>query len=104
MTDWITLTLALVAGLLLGAMFFGGLWWTVRRAVSSRNPALWFSGSTVVRTALALAGFYEVGNHHWQRLLMCLFGFVAARLILIWLTGPVGSTPKRSTQGASHAP
>jgi hypothetical protein len=35
---------------------------------------------------------------------MCLFGFVAARLILIWLTGPVGSTPKRSTQGASHAP
>ncbi len=104
MTDWMVLTLALVAGLLLGAMFFGGLWWTVRKAVSSRNPALWFSGSLLVRLALAMAGFYGVGSHHWERLLMCLFGFIAARLVVTWLAGPAGSTPKRSMEGASHAP
>jgi len=104
MTDWIALTLALVAGLLLGAMFFGGLWWTVRWAVASGSPALWFSGSLLLRLGLALAGFYLVGAHHWQRLLLCLFGFVAARLFVTWLAGSAGATPKRSVSGASHAP
>jgi F1F0 ATPase subunit 2 len=33
------------AGLLLGAIFFGGLWWTVRKGVSSKRPALWFSAA-----------------------------------------------------------
>src|ERR1035438_6381230 len=31
MTDALRLVLALVTGLLLGAIFFGGLWWTVRK-------------------------------------------------------------------------
>jgi F1F0 ATPase subunit 2 len=104
MFDWIGLSLALAAGLLLGAMFFGGLWWTVRRAVSSGRPALLFSGSLLLRLGFALAGFYLVGAHHWQRLLLCLLGFVAARLVVIWLAGPAGSTPKGPIQGASHAP
>jgi F1F0 ATPase subunit 2 len=103
MTDWMALTLALIAGLLLGAMFFGGLWWTVRRAVSSGSPALWFSGSLLLRLGLALAGFYLVGAHHWQRLLLCLVGFVAGRLCVTWLAGS-GATVKRSAPGASHAP
>jgi F1F0 ATPase subunit 2 len=104
MIDWLGLFLALAAGLVLGAMFFGGLWWTVRRAVSSASPALWFSGSLMLRLGLALAGFYLVGAHHWERLLLCLFGFVAARLAVTWLAMPAGSTPKPTTQGASHAP
>ena len=104
MIDWIGLFLALAAGLLLGAMFFGGLWWTVRRAVSSGCPALWFAGSLLLRLGLALAGFYVVGAHHWERLLSCLLGFVVARLVVVWLAGPAESTPKRSIQGASHAP
>ena len=36
-------------GGLLGTMFFGGLWWTVRTGVSSQRPALWFLGSLVLR-------------------------------------------------------
>ena len=39
----LTLVLAWVAGVVLGAIFFGGLWWTVRKGVSSKRPALWFS-------------------------------------------------------------
>ena len=30
MNETLALVLALVTGVLLGAMFFGGLWWTVR--------------------------------------------------------------------------
>ena len=34
-----SLVLALLTGVLLGAMFFGGLWWTVRKGAASRRVA-----------------------------------------------------------------
>ena len=40
MNEVLLLALALSAGVLLGAVFFGGLWWTVRKGVSSEQPAL----------------------------------------------------------------
>ena len=39
MSDTLALALALFAGALLGAFFFGGLWWTVQKGVSSESPA-----------------------------------------------------------------
>ena len=95
--------LALVAGVLLGAIFFGGLWWTVRKGVSSKQPALWFLGSLLLRMSIALAGFYFVSRGHWERLLVCLLGFVMARLVVTRLTRPA-ETPTRLAQEASHAP
>jgi len=74
--------LALVAGMLLGALFFGGLWWTVAKGVSASRPALWFGASLLLRTAIVLAGFYFVAGGDWKRLLMCLSGFVIARLVV----------------------
>ena len=68
MNEFLSLALALAAGLLLGAIFFGGLWWTVRKGVSSQQPALWFFGSLLLRMSVALAGFYFVGREDWQRL------------------------------------
>ena len=88
MNEFLSLALALAAGLLLGAIFFGGLWWTVHRGVSSQQPALWFFGSMLLRMSIALAGFYFVGREHWERWLLCLLGFVLARLVVTWLTRP----------------
>jgi F1F0 ATPase subunit 2 len=82
MTETLSLTLALVIGISLGAMFFGGLWWTVQKGISSRQPALWFLGSLLLRTSLVMAGFYFVARGDWVRLPVCLVGFVAARLIV----------------------
>ena len=62
MNDTLSLVLAWVAGGVLGAIFFGGLWWTVRKGVSSQQPALWFLGSLLLRTSVALAGFYFVAR------------------------------------------
>ena len=39
------LVLTGMAGVGLGAIFFGGLWWTVRKGVSANQPALWFFAS-----------------------------------------------------------
>ena len=104
MNETLTLLLAGVAGLLLGAFFFGGLWWTVRKGASSQRSALWFFGSFVLRTSLVLAGFYLVGRAHWQPLLACLLGFVMARPLVTWLTGPSEHRPIRRATETRHAP
>ena len=86
MNETLTLILVGAAGAALGAIFFGGLWWTVRKGVSSPRPALWFFGSMVVRMTIVLAGFYLVGRGHWERLVACLLGFIIARFIVMRLT------------------
>ena len=104
MNEWLTLALTSMAGLLLGAIFFGGLWWTVRLGVASRRPALLFLGSLLLRTVVVVAGFYFVGDGHWQRLLACLFGFVIARIIVTRLAGPPLEHYNTPAKEAGHAP
>ena len=105
MNETLMLVLACAAGGGLGAVFFGGLWWTVRKGVSSKQPALWFFASLLVRMSIALAGLYFVGRGHWERLVVCLLGFILARLAVMWLTRPSAENHTRtSKKEASHAP
>jgi F1F0 ATPase subunit 2 len=87
MNEILILGLAGAAGLLLGAIFYGGLWWTVRKGISSKRPALSFAGSLLLRTSIAIGGFYVVSDGHWQRLLACLLGFAIARVVVTRLAG-----------------
>lgn len=92
MSEILALTLALAAGIVLGAMFFVGLWWTVHKGISSTVPALWFPASMLLRTGLALAGFYYVAAGEWKNLLACLIGFVIARILVMRLTPAPATT------------
>lgn len=78
--------LVVLAGVGLGAVFFGGLWWTVRKGVASRQPALWFLGSLLLRLGLVIAGFALVGGGDWRRLLLCLLGLLIGRIAVTRLT------------------
>ena len=104
MNDLLFLAPPLAAGLLLGAFFFGGLWWTVIRGVASKRPALWFFGSMLARTSIALAGFYFVGGENWERWALCLLGFVLARLVVKWLTRPRVEHHDSRAPETSYAP
>jgi len=102
MNEPLTLVLSGLAGVGLGAFFFGGLWWTVRKGMASPRPALWFFGSLVVRTAMVLAGFYFVGGSDGTLLIICLLGFITARVLVMRLMRPAISLEK-TTKEASHA-
>ena len=91
-----------MGGAALGALFFGGLWWTVRRGVLSSSPALWFLGSLLLRVSVVLGGFYFVGHGDWRRLVACLAGFVLARLVVMHLTRP-SPTPSLEVSHASQS-
>jgi F1F0 ATPase subunit 2 len=95
------LVLPLLAGVLLGMFFFGGLWWTIRQGVSSKQPAALFFFSLLLRTGIALAGFYFVARGDWRRVLACLVGFMLARILVTWLTRPP-ITKTKSTQTAGE--
>lgn len=51
----LTFTLAFIAGVALGATFFGGLVWTVSHGMRTRRPALLYATSFLVTGALKLS-------------------------------------------------
>jgi F1F0 ATPase subunit 2 len=83
MAEKLPVLLAGLTGVFLGILFFGGLWWTVRKGLVSKKPALWFFGSQLIRTGLTLAGFYFVSGSDWHLLVACLVGFLLVRLSLL---------------------
>ncbi len=103
MIETLILLSAWAAGVLLGAVFFGGLWWTVRKGLSSKHPALLFLGSLVLRTSITVIGFCLVASGHWERLLLCLLGFIMARFIAARLAQLPAVEQTHSAEEASHA-
>jgi F1F0 ATPase subunit 2 len=86
MNEIIYMILAFIGGLLLGTIFFGGLWLTVRKLVISKIPAILFLGSFLLRVSITLIGFYYISSGSWQRLLICVAGFITARYSVIYFT------------------
>lgn len=85
MNENLILGLAGLAGGLLGTFFFLGLWWTVYKGISCKQPILWFLGSLLLRTGIVLTSFYLISDGRWERLLACLIGFIIARFVVIIL-------------------
>jgi len=89
MNELIILIFSLAAGILLGIFYFGGLWLTLERLSSSNNPYILTLGSFFVRTVISLFGFYlVVRGGHWERLLVCLSGFIFMKIFLVYRLRP----------------
>ncbi len=101
MSETLKLILALPAGVLLGAFFFGGLWWTVKRSLESAQPALLILSSFMLRTAVAVGGFYVALLGGWQSLAACMAGFLVARVVLTrFIRAPRESATMQTGRGA----
>jgi F1F0 ATPase subunit 2 len=98
----ISLLLVLLGGIVLGSIFFAGLYWTVQRGTTSAHPALWFLSSFLLRTTIVLTGIYLLADDQWPRLLLCMIGFIGARFVVITMTSPMSETAKKQEQ--RHAP
>lgn len=76
------LLLAFAAGVALGLVYFGGLWWTVRRLRDWRRPQTMLLLSFVARTAIVLPAFVGLALAGALPLVVALVGFLAARFAL----------------------
>jgi F1F0 ATPase subunit 2 len=72
----------LCAGTALGALFFGGLWLTVRYGLRGQRPALMLLASLLIRMLLLCAGLYYLRPGTWQGWLAILAGLLLARVVL----------------------
>jgi F1F0 ATPase subunit 2 len=104
MDEMLTLILAWASGMVLGAIFFGGLWWAIGKGIASKQPAVWFFGSLLLRVSIVLVGFYFVGAGNWQRLLLCMLGFFMTKIALICVTCTLAKTHAGPPQEVRHAP
>lgn len=86
MNESIYMLVVLLGGFVLGIVFFGGLWFTVKKAVTSARPALWFLSSFFIRVSITLVGFYYLSQGAWKNFLISVLGFIIARTIIIYLT------------------
>jgi F1F0 ATPase subunit 2 len=84
-TEVIHLFLALLAGVMLGAVYFGMLYYTVRLVVRSSSPRLLLTVSFVVRLLVVLGAFYALIDWGVAAMLAGLGGFVVARFLWMWL-------------------
>ena len=103
MNDITPLLLAGFAGLVLGAFFFGGLWWSLIKGLNSKRPGLWVFSSLMLRMGVTLVGFYAVGGGQWQRLLACGLGFFIARFLVIRILGARSMSAPELSEGGQRA-
>lgn len=87
------LTLSFAAGLLVGAAYFAGLWFTVRRLTGTGLAPLWLFVSAVVRLAVLVGALFWIMDGRGEKLLAALAGVLVARLVATW-TARVSDTPE----------
>jgi F1F0 ATPase subunit 2 len=100
MSEVTGVALAVVTGMMLGAIFFGGLWWTVINGIKAREPARWFICSWLLRTGIVVSGFYlllGLPGASWAVLLAGLAGFGLVRLVATRLLSVPAPTVESGT-------
>lgn len=102
MNEILNTAVELLAGIALGILFFGGLWFTVKKMVHSKRPAVWLLSSFFLRVGVTLVGFYFVGAGNLQALLICLVGFIAARFIVMHYTKSRPAANLQTEKEVSH--
>lgn len=74
---------ALISGFVLGAFYFGGLWWTSQRIGVVRAPGLFFMVSFIVRMAVLLSGMYLVTKGRLLDTAICLISVLIVRRLAV---------------------
>lgn len=96
--DALPLVFAFVAGALLGAGYFAGLWLTIRRMAKASSPYRLYGLSLLLRLTLALGGLYLLAARGTAVLLVGGVGFITARQL--WLLGKRGPATQSVKQSA----
>lgn len=91
MSNYLAIPLTFALGLIAGAFYFGGLWWTLQTIRRGRKPAIAIV-SFFVRLSAVAACFYLVAlSGSFLRVMVCLVGFLAARVLMVRRLGKLNA-------------
>jgi F1F0 ATPase subunit 2 len=80
MSAVIAVAVGLAVGVVLGLVFFGGLWWTTQRLAGSAQPGILVSVSLLVRVAVLAAGLFLLAQVGSAALLAAVLGLLVTRI------------------------
>jgi F1F0 ATPase subunit 2 len=98
-SNWIGILVSALAGMLVGAFYFGALRITVDRVPTSARPGALLLTSMIVRMAVALTAFYFVAVYGRRGGLLAGFiGFAVVRAAFLRRARSELSAPRSRTQ------
>jgi len=95
------LILNFLSGLVLGLLFYGGLWLTIQLCLKKTNAALWIFASMIARTIIVVAGFYFLSDGNIYKIITIFLGFLTTRLVVKNL---IQRSVKFTNPGVENAP
>ena len=82
--SWEPVIVGSVAGILLGGMFFGGLWLSVQRVRKTRHKKAFFFVSWAIRSVILCSGLFYLGRYNVISLLCATAGLLVTRTVVVW--------------------
>ncbi|HSR05454.1 MAG TPA: ATP synthase subunit I [Proteiniclasticum sp.] len=89
--------IAFIVGVLVGILFFGGLYFTVKKLTTIKYPALFMMLSLIVRLVILAGGIYLIMDGGIQNVLSAMAGIILVRLVMIAKLGK--ALPKETMGG-----
>lgn len=75
--------MAFIAGIVLGVLFFGGLYLTVQNLAKTEHPSVLMMASLVIRMAILILGLYLVRGDSYLNIPLALMGILLVRIIMV---------------------
>ena len=88
--------ISFIWGVLLGLLYFGGLWMTLKHICRANRPKSWLGISFVTRISFIMIGFWVIMRKDTVSFLITFLAFLITRVILTRTLG-------RERRGKSHA-
>lgn len=78
-----TVTIGLLGGILLGCLYFGGLWLSVKRLKKVERKKCFLFVSWIARSFFLCAGLYALARYNAASLLCGAVGVLAAKSVIV---------------------
>lgn len=83
-------------GMLLGLVYFGGLYLSIKRMSESKYPAMLMTLSFIIRMGILIGIFFYLSKDGYKNMLFALLGVILTRFILTFtLKGQSENSKKR---------
>jgi len=89
------LVVGFFGGVVLGLVFFGGLYWSVQKLPTVKHPGLLMMASLLLRMAVLLTGLYFLMAGEIKNLLAAVAGVMVMKFVMI---ARVGKNPAAPTE------
>lgn len=81
--------ISILVGLIIGYLFYGGLWWTIQMMRRQSHPYFILFFSYLIRSVITLAVFYELLQFSLAAFISGFLSFLVIRQIMITKKGHI---------------